>query len=412
MKTQASVSVGTVAHPSWTHARTLAFDEGERRRRSLPPVLDIVPVAEAVGRTLAHDLFALSDLPRTSSSAMDGWAVCGDGPWQLGPAIRTGEATPRDALAPGTARPIATGGPIPPNTTAILRAEHGFARFADGVTLLRLNARANDGGPRRGADLRMAGEEVRRGEPLLGAGTALNAPRLALAAAVGFDELAVIARPAVDLVLLGDEVRTSGIPAEGEVRDAFLPALPAAMHEAGGEHRSTRFVRDGLDDTVAALRQTTAPLVISTGGTAHGPADFVRSALDVVGAEIVCDGVAMRPGHPVIIARLADGRLFLGLPGNPLAAFLAFASLGVPLLAGLTGRVAERGMLVTLAVGIDNATSSTRLVPCEWADGGAVPSRWQGAAMLRGLAAADAVAVIPPGGALAGATVDTLPLPW
>jgi molybdopterin molybdotransferase len=396
------------AHRSWHDARGLARAEGESARGTVG--LDILPVARAHGRTLAHDLFALADLPVASSSAMDGWAVCGAGPWRLGAALRAGDAVPREPLVPGAARAIATGAPVPPATTAVLRSEDGDVRRLDGAAVLHVRPGAHT--PRDGHHIRLAGEEARRGEPILTAGTVLTPPRLALAAVAGLDELTVVGTPPVDLVLLGDELRSAGVPADGGIRDAFLPALPSAMLGAGGRHAATRFARDSHDATVAALRESTSPLVVSTGGTARGPADFVRSALDTVGARITCDGVAVRPGHPVIMARFDDGRLFLGLPGNPLAAMLVFASLGVPMLAGMTGRTPARTPVVVAGARIDNVSTSTRLVPCMLDERGAVPVRWQGTAMLRGLASAEVVVVVPAGGAEPGAMLETLPLPW
>lgn len=396
------------SHRSLQDARALAYAEGAVVRD--PGGLEILPLAAAHGRTLAHDLFALTDLPGASSSAMDGWAVRGSGPWSLGAPIRAGDPVPNEPLAEGTARAIATGAPVPPGTTAVLRSEDGDARYAGGATLLHL--REPGEAPLAGRDIRFAGEEAKRGEPILAAGTVLTPPRLALAAVAGFDEVTVVTRPAVDLVLLGDELRSAGVPASGQIRDAFLPSLPSAIATAGGRHAGIWFGRDSHDATVSALRETSAPLVVSTGGTARGPADFVRPALDALGARITCDGVAVRPGHPVIMARLGDGRLFLGLPGNPLAAMLVFASLGASLLAGMTGRLPVRTAPVTLGARIANASASTRLVPCVIDERGAVPTRWQGTAMLRGLATADVVVVIPAGGAEQGSIVETLPLPW
>ena len=395
-------------HRSWDDAVRLAHGEGARIAHH--SATDILRIADASGRTLAHDLFALTDLPQASASAMDGWAVCGEGPWTVGEPIRAGDRAPREKLNPGEARAIATGAPVPPGATAVLRSEDGDARYSGGAIVLQAHRDAPE--PALGKDIRLAGEEFRRGEPILSAGTVLTSPRLALAAVTGFDEVTVTSLPAVDLVLFGDELRSTGVPQDGEIRDAFLPSLPSAILGAGGLHSGTTFGRDTHDATVAALAATRAPLVISTGGTARGPADFVRSALDTIGAKIVCDGVAMRPGHPVIIARIDDTRLFLGLPGNPLAAMLAFASLGMPLIAGMTGRTLARPGYTQLAVDVDNRSSSTRLVSCTVDEHGATPTPWQGTAMLRGLAAADAIVVIPAGGAQRGSTARTLPLPW
>lgn len=393
----------TLVHGTWAAARAVARHEGE----SLRTDPDVVQLANAAGRTLAHDLFALTDLPHYASSAMDGWAVNGDGPWQLGEAIRAGSTTDLDTLQPGFARPVATGAPIPAGTTAIVRRERGDTRWsADGMRLEALSA------PQPDRDIRHRGEEARHGEPLLLAGTVLSAPRLALAAVAGYDEVSVLAPPRVDLVLLGDELRSSGLPADGRVRDAFLPSLPAAVASVGGMCGRVVLGRDSLDATVEALSGSRAPLIVTTGGTARGPADFVRSALDAVGAHVILDGVAMRPGHPVMLARLTTGALLLALPGNPLAAMLAFASIGVPVLDGALGRELAAGQRVVLASDVENASASTRLVACTIDDAAAAPTPWQGSGMLRGLANASLVAAVPPGGAAAGALVETLPLPW
>ena len=392
----------------WHAARTIARAQGALVPASSGP--DIMPLTAAAGRTLAHDLFALTDLPHYSSSAMDGWVVSGDGPWQIGEPIRAGASTELEPLLVGHARAIATGAPVPPGTTAIVRREQGDTRWSSGG--MRLELCDPTSVPRNGRDVRQRGEEARHGEPLLLAGTLLTPPRLALAAVAGYDELSVLPAPVVDLVLLGDELRTAGLPADGRVRDAFLPSLPAAVAAVGGATGSVVYGHDTLDSTVEALSAATAPLIITTGGTARGPADFVRSAIDALSAEILVDGVAMRPGHPVMLARLASGRLLLALPGNPLAAMLAFASIGVPVLDGMLRREAAPVARVPLAADVLNATGATRLVACTWTESGATPASWQGAGMLRGLASAALVAAVPPGGSAAGDVVETLPLPW
>lgn len=388
---------------SWTEARERAFGAGTS---AAVDAVEVLPIAEAAGRTLAHDLFAVADLPRFASSAMDGWAVARThGPWRLGPPILAGHAPSASGPLPDEALPIATGAPVPPGTVAIIRSEHGDV-VRPGDAMLQLNALAE--GPAAGDHIRPAGEEAHRGDPLLRAGSVLTAPRLALAAVAGFDELPVRGAAGVELVLLGDEVRTSGTPEPGAVRDAFGPALPTIFTAMGLVAGPMRHAADDPDATLAALARTTAPLVVSTGGSSRGPSDFVRSALTALGGRLLIDGVAMRPGHPVMLAALPGGRLLLCLPGNPLAAMLCLASLGVPLADGMLGRPQRMLGALTLTVDAPNRSRATRLLACS----GGIPVPWQGSGMLRGLAAADAVAVIPPGGVDAGSTVATVPLPW
>ena len=402
MTTRSRFQLATTAtNLEWHAARERARAEGGHLAGALD--IDILPIAEAAGRTLAHDLFALTDLPHYSSSAMDGWAVNGDGPWTIGTPIRAGDSTRLEALEVGTARPIATGAPVPPGTTSIVRREVGETAWADGTMRLQVRMPVAVG-----RDIRHRGEEARRGEPLLLAGIPLTPARLALASVAGYDEISVMAAPDVDLVLLGDELRNHGLPGDGIVRDAFSSSLPTALTSAGARLGRISYGRDSVDATVDALLATTARLVVTTGGTARGPADFVRPALDAMGARIVCDGVAMRPGHPVLIARLDPQRLLLALPGNPLAAMLAFASVGVPLIEGMLRRPAAAPRRIRLAVAVENTSASTRLVACAWGADGAEPSRCQDSGMLRGLAESDLVCVVPPGGSRAGDLVEVL----
>lgn len=392
----------------WFDARTLAHDTGLAVARTA----ESVPLADAAGRTLAGALHSLVPLPGCSSSAMDGWAVAGDAPWRLGAPIFAGDAPGLDPLLPGTARAIATGGPVPHGTRGVLRSEHGTTRPGPETLLLETNGRAKPGEPRDGENIRLRGEETGVEERVLAAGSILTPPRIALAAVTGHDLVDVTVPPAVDVRLLGTEVVGSGLPRPGEVRDAYSPQFPALLGSMGLRLEDLRRAPDDLDATVDAIQAGDSPLLISTGGTARGPADHLRAALDRLGATLVIDGVNMRPGHPIMLARLADGRLMLCLPGNPLAAMVGLLSVGASLVDGLLGRPLGRLGHVPLAADVANLGTHTRLVAYRHSDDGAVPTPHQASGMLRGLAEADGVAVIPPGGAIAPNVVRTLPLPW
>ena len=395
----------------WLEARATVHRLGTE----MPRATETVPLAVAVGHTLAAAVHSLTALPGFASSAMDGWAVNGEEPWLLGEAILAGDPPATEALAPGTARAIATGGCVPAGTHGILRSEHGEVRPAAtpdaGPTLTR-SPQAGADEPTAGEHVRARGEECGLDERMLEAGCLLTAPRVALAAVTGHDTLPVTTPPTVELLLLGTEVIGSGIPAPGQVRDAYSPEFPALLGSLGVRLTGLRRLPDDLGRTIEAVTSSTAALVISTGGSARGPADHVRAALAELGATVLIDGVRMRPGHPVMVARLVDGRLMLCLPGNPLAAMLVLASLGVPLIDGMLGRPLATLGQVLLAHDIANLSGSTRLVAYRHTADGAVPTARQGSGMLRGLAEADGVAVVPPGGACAPDPVATLPLPW
>lgn len=397
---------------SWADARQRAYLLGSR----VPRDVESMPLATSAGRTLSADVFSPTALPCYASSAMDGWVVSGSAPWRLGTAILAGDTPTTTPLGDGQARPIATGGPVPQGAHGVLRSEHGVTaagtQRGDDDLWLRANPEARSDEPRAGEHIRPIGEEAARGDLLLAAGSVLTPPRIALAAVAGLDALPVQRIPRIDVTLLGDEVIAGGLPRPGEVRDAYSPPFPGLFGLVGAEIAILQRVSDDLDSTIHAFNTGDAVLHVSTGGTGRGPADHVRAALAELGATLELDGVAMRPGHPVILARRPDGRLILCLPGNPLAAMVAFLSFGQPLIEGMLGRRLRPLGSVVLAKDVPNPSRQTRLVTFADTDAGATVTPNQGSGMLRGLADADGILIVPAGGCLAGEPVATLPLPW
>ncbi|WP_055589880.1 molybdopterin molybdotransferase MoeA [Peterkaempfera griseoplana] len=415
----------------WQSARDSARRAGGRPLETLR-----VDAAQALGHALAEPLVARTDLPPFDTAAMDGWAVAGPGPWRLHGGLLAGQS-PSGPLPDGTATRIATGAPLPAGATAVLRREHGSVeQRGPGGDLL------HDHAPRAaepGRDVRPRGQECRRGEPLLPAGATVTPAVLGLAAAAGCDRLAVHRRPTVELLLLGDELLESGPPRDGRVRDALGPLLHPWLEGCGARLVGRRLVRDDLALLRDALRHSSADVVVTTGGTAAGPVDFLHEALTQAGARLLVDSVAVRPGHPMLLAELPSGsgpaaagpagapgprspagqpagtaprlRHVVGLPGNPLAAVAGAVTLAVPLLRALGGHPAGAARRVLLADGMPGHPRDTRLLPVRLSEGGAEPLAFDGPAMLRGLALADGLAVVPPGGLPAGAVVELLEVP-
>ncbi|WUK17018.1 molybdopterin molybdotransferase MoeA [Kitasatospora sp. NBC_00374] len=378
----------------WPRARRAARSAGGR-----PSPVRTVELAAALGHTLAGPLAALTDLPAFDTSAMDGWAVAGPGPWREAGRVLAGQSAA--PLADGTAVEIATGALLPPGATGVLRREHG--RVERG--LLRGAALVP------GQDVRPRGQECRRGEELLPAGTVVTPAVLGLAAAAGHDRLAVHHRPTVELLVLGDELLDSGLPGPGLVRDALGPLLPPWLAAAGAELIARRHVRDDFGLLRDAVRRSPADLVVTTGGTAAGPVDFLHAALADAGARLLVDGVAVRPGHPMLLAELPGGRHLVGLPGNPLAAVAGALTLALPLLDALSGRPVPGHRIERAAVALPGHPVDTRLLPVVGTEGGVVPLAFDGPAMLRGLALAEALAVVVPGGVPEGGRVELLDVP-
>ncbi len=379
-------------------------DVMEARQRAYDAVLPLEPeevdLTDAIGRVLTRHLVADNDIPHYASSAMDGWAVRGEPPWVVLP--------PGGTIPPGHARPILTGGQVPVGAERVIRSEHAHLA-ADGSSLVPNEV----GDPQRaGSDIRPRGEEARAGEVLVTAGSVLNPAHIAVAAACGRDLLEVSGRPRVALVMTGDEVVSSGRAAPGRVRDSFGPQLPALISMLGGTPMGRTRVPDLLQPTIDAMAAADADLIITTGGTGTSDADHVRTALEALGAEMVIPRLAARPGGPTLLARLPDGRIVVGLPGNPLAAMCGLLVLAPPLLEAWTGRELGAPISVTASRDLPGRGRSTALVPYRDVDGGAVPTAWIGSAMMRGLADATGVLMVPPSGVEAGQSLDALPLPW
>ncbi|WP_320068293.1 molybdopterin molybdotransferase MoeA [Micromonospora sp. RTGN7] len=411
MSTETASAAEQVAVPppaGWEEARSRVYAVG---LAAALPVADR-PLADADGHTLAEPLATRTDLPAFPTSSVDGWAVRGDGPWRIVGRVLAG-GTPAPLGEDGTTVEIATGAMVPEGVTAIVRVEES-TRTADGRIA---------GTPRSHPEWRRPGEEAYAGEELLPAGTPVDPALIGLAASCGHDTLRVRRAPRAALLVFGDELLTSGPPADGRVRDALGPAVPAWLRRYGCQLRPTDVtgpVADTLPAHVAALRAAlaTADLVCTTGGTMHGPVDHLHPALEALGADYVVNTVAVRPGFPMLLARLPgpDGRVrfVAGLPGNPQSAIVALVSLVAPLLAGLQGRPMPALPHATLAEPVPGRGDHTHLalVRLDQAAGTAHPVRHVGSAMLRGLAGADGFAVIRPGTTgEPGARVPVVPLP-
>lgn len=385
----------------WPEARAIAGRAARTGTRRAPVS---VALDSALGLVLAAPLVALSDLPSFDTSAMDGWAVAGPGPWAVREdGVLAGHAE-SEPLSDGEAVQIATGARVPADATAVIRSEHG--RTDDKG---RLHA-ARDVG--HGQDIRPRGQECRSGDHLLPGGTLVTPAVLGLAAAAGYDTLTVVPRPRVEVLILGDELLTEGLPRDGLIRDALGPMLPSWLRALGAEVTAVRRLRDDEKALHKAITGSTADLIVTTGGTASGPVDHVHPTLRRIGAELLVDGVKVRPGHPMLLARIKDDQHLVGLPGNPLAAISGLLTLAEPLLRTLSAHPAPEPYALPLQDAVHGHPYDTRLIPAVLRGDSAVPLHYNGPAMLRGIAAADALAVVPPGGTRQGQQAELIDLPW
>ncbi|MFE1329655.1 molybdopterin molybdotransferase MoeA [Streptomyces microflavus] len=396
----------------WDRAQAVAARAG----RGGPLAVVRLPLDRALGHVLAEPLAALTDLPSFDTSAMDGWAVAGPGPWTYEEGVSllagVGESPTAARLPDGTAVRIATGARTPADTTAVIRSEHAQVDEARALVSTRRPVVT-------GQDIRPRGQECRSGDRLVPAGTVVTPAVLGLAAAAGYDALPAVPRPRVDVLVLGDELLAAGLPHDGLIRDALGPMLGPWLRALGAEVSGPHRLGDDAEALREALTSSDADLIVTTGGTASGPVDHVHPVLAALGAELLVDGVAVRPGHPMLLARLSpDGPHLVGLPGNPLAAVSGLLTLAEPLLAGLAGRPAQDAYRALVHADVPGHPHDTRLVPVVHRAGRAggrdhvAPLRYNGPAMLRGIAAADGLAVVPAGGVRSGTEVEILDLPW
>jgi len=401
------------------HDSSLPWEQARRVAGAAANPLAVVGVRldGALDCVLAAPVSALTDLPPFPTAAMDGYAVSGSGPWVLADSetVLAGSESAVE-LAAGSAIAIATGAVIPKGAHAVLRREHAAVEGAlHGSRLFTrdpLTGLPNDEGGyvADGTDVRPQGEECAVGDPLVSAGTVVNPAILGLAAAAGYDVVEVIPPPTVAVLILGDELLERGVPRPGRVRDALGPMVPPWLADLGARANPPIRVGDSHRSLLDEIEDSTADVIVTTGSTAAGPVDFVHDVLDHLNAHWLVDGVQVRPGHPMLLAILPDGRPFVGLPGNPLAAVSGLATLVAPLISAMRG-VPVTTRTVRLAETASAHPTDTRLVPVMIRDAAAHPLRYDGPAMLRSLALAHALAVIPPGGGERDSEVEVLPIP-
>jgi molybdopterin molybdotransferase len=281
---------------------------------------ETVAVAAALGRVLAVPQTSAITVPPADNSAMDGYAVrVADVPAagvRLPVSQRILAGSVGEALVPGTAARIFTGAPVPPGADAVLMQEYCAAE--DGEVVLHAL-------PRPGENIRRAGEDIVAGAQVLAAGTRIGAAEMGLAASVGLAELPVFRKLKVACFFTGDELVTPGTPlAPGQIYNSNRYTLTGLVNGLGCELIDLGIVPDTLEATEAALAQAAreADVVITSGGVSVGEADYVKAAVEKLG-RVEMWKVAMKPGKPLVYGRVGEAD-FIGLPGNPVSAFVTF----------------------------------------------------------------------------------------
>jgi molybdopterin molybdotransferase len=306
---------------------------------------ETVPLARAAGRVLAANIIAPIDLPPFDNSAVDGYAVRagdlnheGESRLAIVDRVAAGHAASR-AVEAGQAIRIFTGAPMPAGADTVFMQED--CRVDDGTVVV-------PAGLKRGANRRLAGEDIGAGAVALPAGRRLSASHVALAAALGVTALDVHRRVRVALFSTGDEIVEPGakLP-HAALYDSNRYLLAALIERLGATVTDLGILRDQEDSLAHAIAEAALDhdLVVTSGGVSTGEADHVRAAMERVG-RIVFWRLAIKPGRPVAMGVIrggnsGEGAAFVGLPGNPVAVFVTFVRLVRPLLLRLSGALPE-----------------------------------------------------------------------
>ncbi len=392
-----------------------------------------LPLDAALGQVLATPVVATTSLPPWDNSAMDGFAVRSAdvaGASEARPVeLRvTGEVAaghvPGHEVQPGTAMRITTGAMVPPGADTVVPVEDtdapaGVAGLPATVAI-RVPALP-------GANVRRAGDDVRRGDRVLEPGRLVGPAAIALAGAAGAATLEVHRRPRVGILATGDELTPAGEPlGPGRIHDSNSAALLAQARSAGATATSFGIAPDEPAALHAQLAGAIAAsdVVVLSGGVSVGAHDHVRDAFQALG-DVSFWRVAIQPGKPLAFGRTTAGRggdrtdpdrpvALFGLPGNPVSAFVTFELFVRPLLRVLMGHVPPAGTLVPHAAAARRRVTARLAAPVTKSPGRraflrvrlepdpsepgrllASPAGGQGSHVLSALAAADGLAVVP-----------------
>ena len=379
----------------------------EKLLAAAQPVEEVrhVPLLAAAGRVLAVVQQSGVSVPPLDNSAMDGYAVRTADVTTAGICLPVSQRIPAGTvgvpLQPGSAARIFTGAPIPAGADAVVmqeRCEHGEG----GVVINQV--------PKSGENIRRAGEDITAGADILPAGVKLRPQEIALAASAGLPELPVYRRVRVGMFFTGDELVQPGEPLPpGAIYNSNRYALRTLLEGMGCEVHDLGAVEDRLDATCDALRRAAADndLVITSGGVSVGEEDHVKPAVEAEG-ELDMWKIAIKPGKPLAFGKIrkeGGHAWFIGLPGNPVAAFVTCLMMVRPFVMRLQGiaQVAPRILNLPCASAW-NKPDGARLefLRGRINEAGAIELyRNQGSAVATSLCWSDGLILNPPGNCIA-----------
>lgn len=368
-----------------------------------PLGVEKVPLRETLNRVLAGDIYSSRSIPPHDNSAMDGYALR----WEdLQAASKDRPVTlrhleeiaagrmPERSVGRGETSRIMTGAPIPHGADTVVKIED--VETADGeVTFF--------GPAGEGDNIRRRGEDVMDGERVITGGTLIGPAQMGMLAATGNALVPVFKKPLVAIIATGDElIDVDGDPSSGGIVTSNSYSLHGQIIEAGGIPLSLGIARDNREDLLAhfSAAKEQAHVIVSSGGVSVGDYDFVQDVFTGLGARVLFDAVAQRPGKPFTYATM-DKIPFFGLPGNPVSAMMCFEQYVRPALLKMTGHRAifRRTVRAVLADTITKRRGFTYFLRgiVTWRDGtySVMTTGDQGSGILKSMVLANGIIVLP-----------------
>jgi molybdopterin molybdotransferase len=380
-----------------------------------------VELPNALGRVLAQEIAADSDLPPFDRAQMDGYAVRAAETTGAPVSLRiAGESAAgkgwHHRLEEGHAVRIMTGAPVPEGADSVQQVELTH-ELKDGTVVELLEA------VEPGRSIVKRGAEIKAGEVVLRPGVTINAAMMAVLAAFGYAQVEVARRPRVAVLATGSElVAVDEQPGQDQIRDSNNYSISAYAEQAGALVQRFPLTRD---ETSLLTRQIADAadnfdVVVTSGGVSMGVYDVTKNALKELGAEIFFERVALRPGKPIVFARLPGGALFFGLPGNPVSVSVTFNLFTRTALMAMQGsnEPVLKPETAVLARDVKGTMDRESYLPAQLTtnDDGeliAFPLKWGGSSDFVSFSLTTALVIIPAGvkAAAAGSLVKAVRLP-
>jgi molybdenum cofactor synthesis domain-containing protein len=390
----------------------------KEQTQALPP--EEVEITDALGRVLAEDVIADTDLPPFDRAQMDGYAVRAADTLSLPARLRVaGEAAAgrgwHETLRAGEAVRIMTGAPVPAGADSVQQVE--VTSEDDEGRQVEISKSTEPG-----QFIIRRASEIERGEKVLGSGEEINAAHMAVLASFGYARVRVASRPQVAVLATGTElVPVNEAPGQDQIRDSNTFSLSAYAALAGARVERLPLAGDDLELLKSEIEQAAArsDVLILSGGVSMGVYDFTKAALRALGAQIFFERVSLRPGKPTVFARLNRALVF-GLPGNPVSVSVTFNLFARTALRAMQGvlRAEMKEERAVLARAVRGAVERESFLPAQLhsdAEGRLIaePLKWGGSSDFVAFARATALINVPQGLKTvdAGTTVRVLQLP-